>query len=220
VYLYVVGTDRALWQTSTTVDAQGRPTTWAPWQSLGGTLTTAPGAASASSGALVVSARGGDGALWYRTGNGATWSAWRTAGGLSISAPAFDVVNASTYRLVVVGTDGALWTRQVTTGGGGSAWSPMPLTSTFAPGLSGTSWTALRVRAVATSNGTGGIRETWGTGPVVDVGGGVTSAVALVEPSATTVWAFARGTDNALWWNVASGSGSSSTWRLIGGALG
>ena len=218
VYLSVIGTDKALWQTYTDVDSRGRPTTWAAWQSLGGTLTTAPTAASSARGTLAVAARGGDGALWYRTFNGTTWSGWASAGGLSIAAPALDVVDSGTYRLAVAGTDGAVWTRRLTPTGGGTAWSPLALTAGFAPGLSGTSWTALQVRAMATGNGVGGVRETWGTGQVLDIGGHVTSAVALAETSATEVWAFARGTDNALWWAVTSSSGT-TTWRLVGGTL-
>jgi len=48
-----------------------------------------------------------------------------------LGAPALDVVNSTTYRLAAAGTDGAVWTRQLTTAGGGTAWSPLPLPAGF-----------------------------------------------------------------------------------------
>lgn len=219
VHVHAVGDDRGLWQTWTDVDAQGRPRAWAPWQPLGGLLTTAPAVASAGNDRLAVVARGTDGALWSRAWTGAVWTAWTSLGGLAIGAPAVDV-DGNGYRVLVVGTDGQVWSRGVAaTGGPGADWTPALGHSALAPAASATAWWASSIRAVATGNGTGGVRETWGIGPVVDIGGLVTSAVALSEFGTTEVWAFARGSDNALWWNVVAGSGASSSWRRIGGTL-
>ena len=55
---------------------------------------------------------------------------------------------------------------------------------------------------------------------MIDIGGVITSAVALVEwPGGTSTWTFARGTDRALWVNFLGGSGASSAWYRLGGVL-
>jgi peptidoglycan/xylan/chitin deacetylase (PgdA/CDA1 family) len=219
VDLFVVGTDRALWHTSTVVDSQGRPTTFARWDSLGGALTTAPAVASHAAGRLLVSARGTDGALWSRTWNGTRWSSWSSLAGRAISAPAVDVVEAGTYRALVVGSDGAVWQKRLSaTGSALTGWSSTGVRSGFAPAASATAGWSRAIRAVATSRGDG-VRQVWGNGSVHDIGGVVTSAVALAEAGATTTWTFARGSDNALWANRATAAGGSS-WQRIGGALG
>jgi peptidoglycan/xylan/chitin deacetylase (PgdA/CDA1 family) len=218
VDLFVVGNDRALWHTATSVDAQGRPTTWVPWENLGGTLTTAPAVAASAANRLLVTARGSDGAVWSRAWDGTTWRPWTSLGGRAISAPAVDVVDAATYRTLVVGVDGAVWQRQVSAVGAPLAgWSSTGAGTAFAPGASATAGWARAVRAVAISNGPG-VRQIWGNGTLVDIGGAVTSAVALQEVGTNQTWTFARGTDNALWLNVAT-AGSSSTWLRIGGTV-
>jgi hypothetical protein len=146
------------------------------------------------------------------------WSDWSSLGGRAISAPAVDVADAGTYRALVVGTDGAVWQQPVSAVGtplGG--WAATGVSSSFAPGASATSGWSRDVRAVASSSGVG-IRQLWGNGAVVDIGGAVTSAVALQEFGGNSTWTFARGTDNALWLDVATAGGSSS-WMRIGGAL-
>jgi peptidoglycan/xylan/chitin deacetylase (PgdA/CDA1 family) len=216
VDLFVLGTDRAIWHTSTMVDANGQPTTFVAWHSLGGVLTTAPAVASSAAGRLLVTARGTDGLLWSRTWNGTAWSSWGNIQGAALSAPAVDTADAETYRVLVVGTDGVVWQRRISAGGAPlGAWSSLGVRSHFAPAASATAGWARAVRAIAVSNGSG-VRQIWGNGSVLDIGGRVTSAVALVERGTSTS-TFARGTDNALWVNVATAGGSS--WRRIGGTL-
>lgn len=217
--LFVVGTDRALWHTVTTVDGAGQPTSFSPWESLGGTLTTAPAAASSTSGRLIVTARGTDGSLWSRTYDGG-WNPWRTAEGQVVSAPAVDVADANAYRIVAVGTDGTAWARDVSaaTGSPVSAWSFLGQYSATAPGASGTASWARSIRALGYTSGSG-VRQVWGNGTVVNLGGVVTSGLALVEFGTTSTWTLARGTDGALWLNVVTGSGTSSAWYRVGGTL-
>ena len=165
VHLFVVGTDHALWHTSTLVDANGQPTVFAPWESLGGWVSAAPATASSASGRLIVTVRGLEGDVWSRTFDGTAWAPWQTAGGLAIAAPAVDVVDGATYRILVVGTDGVVWSRQVAAAGGAptSDWGSGGLHSSFAPAASATAWWARDVRAVAYSNGAGCARS----GPAV-----------------------------------------------------
>jgi len=54
--------------------------TWSAWESLGGTLTASPAAASPSTGVVDVFARGSDGAVWQRAYNHG-WSSWTSLGG-------------------------------------------------------------------------------------------------------------------------------------------
>lgn len=217
VDLFVVGTDRALWHTASDTDAQGRPGAFGTWQSLGGTLTTAPAVASSAPGTILVTGRGTDGSLWARAWDGTSWTAWRPLGGRAISAPAADVVDAGTYRVLVVGTDGAVWQQPVSAAAVPGGWSTTGAATSFAPAASATAGWARDIRALAFSSGAG-VRQVWANGTAFDIGGAVTSAVALAEFGGTTTWTFARGTDNALWLDVATAAGS-TYWVRIGGTL-
>ncbi|UOY02509.1 SpoIID/LytB domain-containing protein [Blastococcus sp. PRF04-17] len=219
IEVFAVGTDRHLYHTSTVVDSNGRPTTFAPWDYVGGTFTTAVTVASLGNRRLLIAGRGTNGQVYVRSFDNSGWSAFRSAGGQAVSAPAVDVLADGTYRVSVVGTDGVVWTRAVSGTGATplGAWTSTGRPSGFAPGASATTWWAANVRALAVSNGQS-VREVWGDGRVVDVGGTATSAVALTEQGTGEVWAFVRGRDNALWVNITDGA--TSTWRSAGGLLG
>jgi SpoIID/LytB domain protein len=218
--VFVVGTDLALWHTSTAVDGSGRATGFGAWESLGGGLTTAPSVASSAAGNLLVAGRGTDGKLYSRGFSGGAWSPWQALSGSAISAPAVEVVDAATYRVRVVGTDGVIWARDLMagTGSGVTDWVTTGQPSGFAPGVSGTAWSALGVRAVAASNGPG-IRQVWADGHVLDIGGSVTSSIAMVEFGTAETWTFARGSDGSLWVNMVTDPAAPSAWYLIGGQL-
>ncbi|WP_369140017.1 SpoIID/LytB domain-containing protein [Modestobacter versicolor] len=219
--LFVVGLDRALWHTSTTVDATGRPGAWAPYESLGGTLTSAVSAASNDVGNLVVTGRNTLGGVSYRVLSGGTWGAWQNAGGTGVTAPAAEVVDGGSYRLRVVGLDDDVWGRVVPSSGSApsSAWVSTGRESVFSPTVSGTTWYARNVRAAAWPNGRGGVLQVRdATGLTVDLVGGISSSVAMVEMGDGSFWTFARGTDNALWVNQAAPNGASS-WTKVGGYI-
>ena len=218
--LFVVGSDQALWHTSTIVDAQGLPTTFTPWESLGGALTAAPSAASSNYGDLIVAGRGTDGDLFARALSGGAWTAWQPLGGGAISAPAVDVVDTATFRVMTVGTDGVVWSRSVsaTTAAPTDGWVSTGDRTGFAPGLSGNMWWTNAIGAVALSDGPG-VRQVWKDGTVVKLGGGVTSSVAVVEWGTSSTWTFARGQDEALWVNIESDPNTPSSWYRIGGRL-
>ena len=128
------------------------------------------------------------------------------------------MLGANTYRAMVVGTDGVVWQREVAADGGPMAgWASAGQHTTFAPAASATAGWARDVRAVAYSEGVG-VRQIWGDGTVLDIGGVVTSAPALAEAGSTSTWTLARGADGALWVNVAA-SGGPPSWQRVGGAL-
>jgi hypothetical protein len=99
------GTDNALWWKHQTTGG-----TWSSWQSLGGVITSQPGAAGMvpGAGAAVVLARGTNGALWFRTqGSGGRWSTWQSFGGRLLPGTGPAAVNTQAGGLVVAvtGTD-------------------------------------------------------------------------------------------------------------------
>jgi SpoIID/LytB domain protein len=218
--LFAVGSDQALWHTSTIVDASGYPTTFLPWESLGGALTAAPSAASSHYGDLIVAGRGVSGDLFARALSGGSWTPWQSLGGGAISAPAVDVMDVGTFRVQAVGTDGVVWSTSVSasTATATTGWTSTGMRTGFAPAVSGHTWWTANIKVLATSNGLG-IRQTWNDGTVVDLGGGVTSSVAVVEWGSSSTWTFARGQDEALWLNIESDPAAPSSWFRIGGRL-
>jgi hypothetical protein len=105
-YVFVVGTDRALYYRS------GSGTTWSPWTYLGGVLTSSP-AAAASGEVVRVFGRGGDGSLWGRELYAGVWSPWVAYGGALAGPPTVTVDPLAGFRDAFVvdvrGTDGRLW---------------------------------------------------------------------------------------------------------------
>ncbi|MGZ4870239.1 MAG: DUF2334 domain-containing protein [Halobacteriota archaeon] len=101
----VTGTDNKLWHMWK--DGAGTH----GWQSLGGVLTSSPGATSSTSGAIDVFVRGSDNAVWQRgyTTNG--WSGWKSLGGQLAPnmGPAVSSWSAGRLDVFVVGTDSRLW---------------------------------------------------------------------------------------------------------------
>jgi len=80
--VFVIGVDKALWHTWDDGAA------WHEWQSLGGTLTSAPAAVWTDT-RLDVYARGTDNAMWhiYWDDVKGAWSEWELMGGELISGP-------------------------------------------------------------------------------------------------------------------------------------
>lgn len=220
--LFAVGTDRALWHTWTIVDRRGRPRGFAPWESLGGILTTGPAVASLSSPTLLVSGRGADDAVWSRSWHAGAWGPWTSDGGRSISAPALELAVPNNFYVVhVIGTDGKDWRAFLDSGNGNAfepGWSSSggPQLST-APGLSpDAGWEQVpgaRGDVIGSA-----VRLFWSAHDEgAEVGGIVTSSLALVQNGTTSLWTFGRGADNALWLNVLTTTGW--TWSRIGGVL-
>jgi hypothetical protein len=83
---------------------------WSSWEALGGTLTSAPAAASCSANHLDVFVRGTDNALYRKGFNGSMWSAWSRLGGNWRSGPAASCLTGTTnIGLFVRGSDDGLW---------------------------------------------------------------------------------------------------------------
>jgi hypothetical protein len=103
-YLFMRGADNALWYNSTS-DASAP---WGQWRSLGGVLTSAPGAGVNTNNQATVFARGGDNALWYRqiVYPGGSFKDWVSLGGAMNGPPCDSEVNG---YVMYQGIDNAAW---------------------------------------------------------------------------------------------------------------
>jgi len=127
IILFGEGRDHALWFTT------GSGTRWANWASLGGNLTSAPGAVFRGSASVyAVFVRGGNGAVWARDHSSAGWGAWHSEGGnlLGGTAPSAAFFGNITW-LLVVGTNQQLYTAEA----GLTGFFPAGGLTTSTPGL-------------------------------------------------------------------------------------
>jgi hypothetical protein len=115
----VTGTDKALWHMWK--DSSGTHS----WQSLGGVLTSSPGATSSASGAIDVFVRGTDNAIWQRGYSNNAWGGWAALGGqlASGTGPAACSWGAGRLDVFVHGTDTIMWHKSYS--GGWSGWEPL-----------------------------------------------------------------------------------------------
>ena len=162
IQVFGEGTDHALWTTNCAAGGG-----CGAWTSLGGVLTSKPGAVFVGAVGLAESVyvRGSDGTLWARNNTGTAWGSWHFVAGrlLTGTGPAAAYTGISQYVLVV-GTDGHLYLLHV---------------------------------------GAGGFKS---------VGGRTTASPGLTN-TGTTLWGFARGTDNVGWYSNLTGT----TWTSFGG---
>jgi hypothetical protein len=96
---------------------------WSRWESLGGSLTSAPAVASWGPGRLDVFARGGRGELRQRSFvSGRGWLPWRGRGGTLSSSPAATSWAPGRIDVVARGVGDTLLHRYLVTGVGWSPW--------------------------------------------------------------------------------------------------
>ena len=122
------GTDNGLWMT--TVSLTG---TSPGWTSLGGTITSKPGAVAQGTGAADYSvyARGTDGAVWYRTHTVSGWGAWHSLGGKLYSGTGPSAAYLDGTYVLVTGTNRELYIAEA----GVTGFHPAGGLTTASPGL-------------------------------------------------------------------------------------
>ena len=111
LFVFGQGTDNQLWSNSCDLSLNG----CGSWVSLGGQITSKPGAVSPGSASYSVYARGTDGAVWARDyTNYSGLGPWHSLGGqvLAGTGPTAAYLNGSTY-VMTVGTDHQLYIEQV-----------------------------------------------------------------------------------------------------------
>jgi hypothetical protein len=195
------GTDNRLWYRPF-----GSP---ASWTSLGGRLTSKPGAVSLGGGAYMVFVRGADGAVWQRTYTGTVWESWQRAGGrvLSGTGPTAAYLTGNGHVYVgVVGTDGQMYLKVANLTGG---FFSIGGRTTVSPALTAISPSAL----VAFSRGTNGagydnqVTEGEGLTGWQSMAGRLTSGLAAssgIGAGKTTTYTFGLGTDNQVYEKIGS----------------
>ncbi|MGE5292314.1 MAG: hypothetical protein ACM3ML_35035 [Micromonosporaceae bacterium] len=106
MYVFVVGTDGALWRSSTT-----NGTNFTGWVSMGGHVS-GPAAASATTGTAIAFGRGTDSAAWYNQFLGGT-AGWKSLGGHITSGlgTAWAIDGSGTIWVLGLGSDNRIWTR-------------------------------------------------------------------------------------------------------------
>jgi hypothetical protein len=183
--LFGEGTDHQLWS------ATRVGTTWSPWTSLGGNLTSQPGAVYRGSTAIYsVFARGADGAVWARDHSSAGWGAWHSIGGQLYggTGPSAAYLGGGTGTYVLVtGTDKQLYIAHAgvtgfTAAGGQTTVSPAltAIPGAFVGFVRGTDSAAYYHRFLNTSPGWHKIGGIFSTGlGAANVGGSLTNTVGL-----------------------------------------
>jgi hypothetical protein len=208
--LFGRGTDNALWELTSTSTGSLQ------WISLGGRLTSSPGAAA---GALTggdkidVVARGGDGAVWIFPFTATTAGPWARVGGGVLAGTAPTAVNVGgTLYVLVVGGDGALWRNSSTNGTTWSGWTSLhgrvsgPGSATpaagvgvaFARGTDNTTWSN------EFAGTTTGVSPGWHP-----LGGIITSGVGAASAPDATTWVLALGRNGHIW-------GRTGVWPTLG----
>jgi hypothetical protein len=195
-------------------------------QALGGRLIGGPAIAVAPAGLLtsgtplVVFGRGTDNALWWRYLASSGWTAWRSLGGIITSNPAAATAMTNQFGQLNVfarGQDGALWYRVLTVRG----WQRWTLFGGRLLAGTGPGGTTGEVAVTGTDGKVSVLGRTGTMNGLVNFGGQSigTPGVSLVQ-SAFIVVAFARGTDNALWYKTSPLPLSSIfAWHSLGGVL-
>ncbi|MBJ7598358.1 PQQ-binding-like beta-propeller repeat protein [Candidatus Nephthysia bennettiae] len=187
------------------------PSLTSGWQTVGGTLASAPDSATWGGGHVDVFARGTDAGLWTNSRDGGRWSGWAPLGGIVQSGSGPGAVSWGPGRLDVFvrGSDDALWHRWYD-GGSWSGWESLGGVLTSGPDAA--SWTAGRLDVFVRGTDSG-LWHRWFDGGSWSgwepLGGSLNS-----DPSATS-WGpgrldvFARSPNNQLihrWWSGAWGS--------------
>ena len=106
---------------------------WSSWASIGGNVTSAPGAVfqGPNSADYAVFARGPSGAVWGRDHTSAGWGPWHNDGGNLLAGPAPAAAAISGTYLLVVGTNKQLYISHA----GVTGFSSVGGQTTVSPGL-------------------------------------------------------------------------------------
>jgi murein DD-endopeptidase MepM/ murein hydrolase activator NlpD len=189
------------------------------WDDLGGTLTSAPAAASWAPGRQDVFVRGTDNALWHRWWDGHAWNGWESLGGALNADPAVVSRAAGRLDVFVPGTDGAVWQKSWD----GSRWSLWGrhdgASTSFAPAAA--SWAPDHLDLFARAADNSLLHQSWngvGWSPWERLGGNLASSPSAVSWAGNRIDVFAEGSDGGLthtWWDGARWQG----WENGGGVL-
>jgi len=187
-------------------------------ESLGGTLASAPAAASWGPMREDVFARAVDNTLSHISWNGSTWSAFGSLGGSLTSAPGAVSWGPNRIDVFARSTDNALW-HTWWDGANWIAWESLGGVLTSGPDVASWAPTRLDVFVRGTDNA---LWHKWYDGISWNgwesLGGVLASDPAAVSWSKNRIDVFVRGTDNALWHKWYDGIRWNG-WESLGGGL-
>jgi hypothetical protein len=199
------------------VTGRGSPLGAIAWEPVGGSISSAPDAASPAPGRLDVFARGFGNQLWTRTQIGGQWGSWQSLGGTLTSAPGVVAWSGSRLDVFVRGSDNALWH----TWWGGNAWSGWEsLGGVLTSAPDATSWAAGRLDVFAKGTDNALWHRWWGGSswsPWESQGGSLAGDPGAVSWGPNRIDVFAKATDGQLrhrWWDGLSWNG----WDPFGGS--
>lgn len=219
-YVVSVTVNGAPYSWSFSVGPLSSSTSSGGWQSLGGSLSSGPGASSCSSANIDAFVLGGGGVPWFKVWNGSTWGAWTSVGGNVTSNPTASCQPTSNViDLYTEGVDSALYHRQWAT----TAWLPWEKLGGSLTSGPGSTSCAVGTSDVFVLGGDGvvwrkhmqtGIWSGW-----INVGGNVMGNPAVVcEPGTSDIDLFVEGTDHALYHRLWNGT-AWGAWQNLGGSL-
>jgi SpoIID/LytB domain protein len=185
------------------------------YEPLGGSLASAPAAASWGGGRIDVFAQGPNNSFVHKWFDG-TWRGFETLSGTITAAPAVSTWGQNHLDAFVRGTDNGLWHRAYDSG-----WAPdwTGLGGGLASAPASASWQPGRIDVFVR----GTDNQLWhkwfdgGWSAWESLGGVITSAPAVTSWSPGRLDVFARGSDNALWHRYYQGGWSA--WESLGGVL-
>lgn len=193
-------------------------------QSLGGALTSGPGAASRGPGLLDAFVRGPDNALYHKSfESGRGWTEWRSLGGLLTSDPSAVSLGNGRVDVYVRGPDHALYQKWLNPANGQwSEWQSLGGALTSGPGVSsrGPSRLDAFVRGPDHAMYQKSYEPGAGWTEWRSLGGLLTSDPSAVSWGSDRIDAFVSGPDYALYQKTFDArTGQWSNWQSLGGAL-
>jgi hypothetical protein len=165
-------------------------TTWSAWTSLGGNLTSKPGAVFQGPGTsdYAVYARGTDGAVWGRDHTSSGWGAWHSIGGKLLAGTGPSAAYVGGTYVLAVGTDKQLYIAHA----GVTGFAAVGGQTTASPALTGI--TGALVGFARGTNNVAYYHEFLSTSPGWHAMGGVFSSGLGAASSGTTTYTFGLGT--------------------------
>jgi hypothetical protein len=196
----------------------GRDPQWRGWEGFGGTIQSAPAAASWAADRLDVFVLGGDGKLNQQWWDGSSWHGWQSRGGVFKGGPAAVSWGPNRIDVFVRGMDdhlGHLWWN----GSVWQGWQDLGGTLTSAPAAAAWAFDRLDVFGAGPD---GNLKHKWWDGSTwhdwENLGGKFKGAPAAVSWGPNRVDIFVRGMDDHLghfWWNGSAWNG----WEDLGGPI-
>jgi len=212
--LFARGPDNGLWH-------KWWDTTWHDWESLGGTLLSAPAAASQAQGTVDIFVLGADGAIWQRAYNAGGWGTWKSLGGTFAQGPAAGSQIPGNLDVFAVDQQGLLWQLSGQQGGWG-LWHQAARTAPPVNGIASAPSVVASGTGIYDVFAKGADTQLWhtrldGTWAAWDPLGSALAAAPSATAAGGTLEVFILGTDGAIWSLTGQAGGGWGTWQSLAG---